>query len=262
VGVSVGFSVGAKAGFKLFGNGVEVESKTTYTASMNWTAMAFASYETSYAFSSGPEEDKVVFTSVPFDVYYYEVVSSPSPKDVGQIISINLPREPQTFSVTREFYNAHNGDAPDVGASVLPHTVGDPWSYPTRDRRDAILGTGLIKRGWLNPTMVTVGQGSGAQTLTIDAAAGLGTGIEAEISVETEAEVTAGPVVLGGSAGFSVGVGLEVKAYQGFFIEGSIGDIPAEHYTADRLYRSGLFAYTHRASDDDPFLVINYWVEK
>jgi hypothetical protein len=262
VGVSVGISVGAKAGLKILGNGVEVQSKTTYRASMNWTAMAFASIETSYAFSSGPEEDKVVFTSVPFDVYYYEVVSSPNPKDVGQVISINLPREPQTFSVTREFYNAHNGDAPDVDASVMGHAVGDPWSYPTRDERNAIIGAGLIKTGWLNPKMVTVGQGGGLQTLTIDATAGLGAGIESEFSVEKEAEVTAGPVVLGASAEFSVGVGLSVKAYQGFFIEGSVGDIPAEHYKAERLYRAGLFAYNHKASDDDQFLVINYWVEK
>jgi hypothetical protein len=260
VGLSVGFSIGAKAGFKLFGNGVEVETKRTFKASMDWTATATASYETTVSYTGGPDEDKVVFTSVPFDVYYYEVVSSPDPNAVGETITINLPRAPQTFSVSRTFYNANNGDALDVDASILPHTIGDPRSYPTAAEMKAATHYGILPIGFVNPDTVTVGQGSGVQTMTINASASLGLGVEMELSVETEAEVTAGPVVAGGSVEFRLGVGLSVTASEGLFIEGVIGDIPEASYTGDMLYKAGIYAYPHKA-DGQFFLVINYWVE-
>ena len=120
---------------RLGGVGIKVTSKTkrTFKASMDWTATASASIETTVSYSSGPGEDKVVFSSVPFDVYYYEVISSPDPKAVGETITINLPREPQTFSVSRTFFNDNNGEAMDIDERILPHTIGDPWSYdPSR----------------------------------------------------------------------------------------------------------------------------------
>jgi hypothetical protein len=275
LGVSVGFSIGAKGGFKLFGNGVELEAKQTFTFSMDWTFTATTSIATSYAFTGGADEDKVVFTSVPFDVYYYKVLSSPDPKAVGQIISINMPRKPQTFSVSRAYYNANNGDAQDVDASVLPHTIGDPWTYPSRADRDQHLrgGLKLLKSGWTNPTnpllggwvndtMVTVGQGGGSQTLTIEAERSLGLGVELGFSRTIEAQATIGPAIVGGSTEFRVGVGLAVTASEGFFVEGTIGDIPAEHFSGDRLYRAGIYAYPHVGSDGGEFMVVNYWVEQ
>jgi hypothetical protein len=275
LGVSVSASIGAKGGFKLFGNGVEVEAKQTFTASMNATATAAVSISTSYAFTGGGDEDKVVFTAVPIDVYYYKVLSSPDTSAVGQVISINLPRKPQTFSVSRSYYNAHNGEAPDVDTETLSHNIGDPWSYPTRSDRDQHLtnGLALLKQGWVNAsdptlggwvndTMVTVGQGSGEQTLTIEANRSIGAGVEAELSSTTEVEATVGPVVAGGSLEFSVGVGLNVTVGEGFFVEGTIGDIPAEHFSGDKLYKAGLYAYPHQSQGGQSFMVVNYWVEK
>jgi hypothetical protein len=275
LGVAVSASIGAKAGFKFFGNGVEVEAKQTFSASMNATATAAVSISTSYAFTGGGDEDKVVFTAVPFDVYYYKVLSSPDASAVGQVISINLPRKPQTFSVSRSYYNAHNGEAPDVDTETLSHSIGDPWSYPTRSDRDQHLtnGLALLKQGWVNAsnptlggwvndTMVTVGQGSGEQTLTIEASRSIGAGVEVELSSTTEVEATVGPVVAGGSLEFSVGVGLNVTVGEGFFVEGTIGDIPADHFSGDKLYKAGLYAYPHQAKGGQSFMVVNYWVEK
>jgi hypothetical protein len=274
LGVTVGFTIGAKAGFKLFGTGVEVQNKTTFKAAMNVTATASTSLQTSYSFTTGADEDKVVFTSVPFDVYYYRVLSSPDPAAVGQIISINLPRQPQTFSVSRDFFNANNGSFPDVGADVLGHTIGTPTSYPKAADRDKHLSNGLalLKSGWINPAnptlggwlnknTITVGEGSGSQTLTIDASRSLGAGVGVELSRENETEAEIGPAIVGGSVEFKVGVGLTVTANEGFFVQGTVGDIPARSYTADRLYQTGIYAYPQQRGDGQEFIVVNYWVE-
>ena len=64
----------------------------------------------------------------------------------------------------------------------------------------------------------------------------------------------------GVSAGFHYGTEFSVSASQGFFLEGTIGEIPAEHYNGDSQYRVGLFAYPHQLADGHQFMVINYWV--
>ncbi len=66
----------------------------------------------------------------------------------------------------------------------------------------------------------------------------------------------------GGSLEFSVGVGLNVTVGEGFFVEGTIGDIPADHFSGDKLYRAGLYAYPHQSQGGQSFMVVNYWVEK
>lgn len=260
IGLGVGFSVGGKGGFKLFGNGVEVEAKRTFKASMNWTATATASFETSVSYTGGADEDKVVFSSVPVDVYYYKVLSSPDPKAVGQTITINLPRKPQVLSVSRSFYNANNGDAMDVDSSILSHTIGKPHSYPTKTQMLAATKLGTSQIGFVNPNPVTVGQGSGVQTMTINASAGVGLGVEIELSSETEAQLTAGPLTVGASQELKLGVSFSVTASAGLFMEGTIGDIPAASYTSDKMYRAGLFAHSKQVSGQS-FMVINYWVE-
>ena len=76
-------------------------------------------------------EDAVVFQVVPFDVYYYTIMSSPNPAEVGQSITINVPRTIDTYKVPVALYNASVVGGPTIGPDVLTHTVGDPSTYPT-----------------------------------------------------------------------------------------------------------------------------------
>jgi hypothetical protein len=102
-GFSVGFSVGYENEDPF---GISKSSfKVTVENDMDWISSRSSEIEKYIAYTSGPDEDKVIFTAVPFDVYYYTVISSPDSAEVGNTLSINVPREMQTLAVSRTFYN-------------------------------------------------------------------------------------------------------------------------------------------------------------
>ena len=86
-------------------------------------------------------EDLVIFTAVPYDAYAYRIVASPNEEEVGELFTLNVPRKAEVHHLSREDYDARNGDASDIDAAVLPHTVGAPSSYPTRAERDALVAS-------------------------------------------------------------------------------------------------------------------------
>ena len=89
---------------------------------------------------TGPIEDTVVFTSVPYDIWSYEVISHPQPELVGRSIEVRLPREPIQLMTTRELYNSNSApDAFKIDQRVLAHTPGDPGSYPSVSEKNALL---------------------------------------------------------------------------------------------------------------------------
>ena len=68
IGFSTGFSVGYEADFGIFGG---AEFSVTVEQSLDFTSTRSKTIEKYHSYTSGPAEDKVVFSSVPFDVYYY-----------------------------------------------------------------------------------------------------------------------------------------------------------------------------------------------
>jgi hypothetical protein len=257
LGFTVGVSIGTEFEAPLLGcTAACVEVKATFEAAMDWTSSSSSSITKSYSYSSGPEEDKVVFTAVPFDVYYYTIISAPDEETVGTEITINVPRDPQTLSVSRDFFNANNGDTMDVDSSILKHTLGDVHSYPTKAEKTALLVGGGFENG-----VMTVGEGAGLQTIAIDVAKGQGSGVSTDLDVKVEAEVTAAGVKVGASAGFHYGFEYQVSTEQTMFFQGTIGDIPGDKFSADLMYKFGIFAYWHPANNGQKILVVNYWTE-
>ena len=253
IGFSVGYSFGAEfeAPFGL----ASASFKATVDQSFNWTASESKEIETSIAYRSGPGEDKVVFTAIPFDVYYYKVLSSPEPEQVGTTISINIPRKPQTLSVDRELYNSNNGNEADITEEAIGHVIGDVWSYPRKAAKDA-----LIKDGGLQSKLATVGAGSGSVILGISTTEGKGSGSSFDMSVGFEAEVGVGGITAGMSASFDYGYAVEVTNTESTFFEGEVGDIPSAKYSADLLYQFGLFTYS-KSFRGQRFAMVEYWVE-
>jgi len=45
-------------------------------------------------------------------------------------MTVNVPREMRTLSVSRDFYNENNGAGDDIDSAVLKHTIGDPKRAP------------------------------------------------------------------------------------------------------------------------------------
>jgi hypothetical protein len=252
-GISVGFSIGYEHEDP-FGI-VSSSFKLTVEESLDWISSRSSEIEKYISYSSGPDEDKVVFTAIPFDVYYYTIVSSPDPTEVGNPMTINIPRELQTLSVSRTFYNANNGDYPDVDASILNHTIGDVSSYPSVAERNTLIAS----EGLYSPDS-PVGVGTGSITVGVSMTEGQGTGTYSDFSVTVETEVGSGGFTVGASSGFHYGHEYTVTNTQSTFYEGTVGDIDEETYTSGMGYTFGLFTYPDSLGDQS-FTVVNYWVE-
>ncbi len=197
-----------------------------------------------------------MFTAIPFDVYYYTIMSSPVASEVNTKITINIPRAPQTIAADPEFFNARTpATGPKIDADVLRHTLGDPASYPSttdRDRIARIPGSALGSLGTVTE--------SGVQTSTLQLSSSQGTGTSMDLNVTFSWEVSgaSGPSV-GGSAGFHYGYSYRVSTQEDTFFEGAVGAIPAEHF-AEHIYSYGIMAYPMTLAGQR-FMMLDYWVE-
>ncbi|KJS29534.1 MAG: hypothetical protein VR64_20485 [Desulfatitalea sp. BRH_c12] len=280
IGTSAGFGVklGLEGNLPGLPIGGEISVKRSVKESMNYTASTTSEFRTSSSFTSGVEDDAVVFTIVPFDIYYYDVVGAADPSLVGTTVTVNLPREPYTLFSDRTFFNAHNGPGQDIGSEVLAHRVGNPFSYPTEAEREQHLamaveqgltlapdGSNAPNRGgWLNPALLTVGpnpSGSWCGELRIEQGYQSCVGSEFEHSEELEATATF--MGSGGSASMesSTQISLTKATSEGFFVEGQICAILPSQYDPGMLYRAGIYAYPQRVANRT-FLVVNYWVTR
>lgn len=105
------------------------------------------SYEVtrSVSFETGPMENSVVFASIPYDFYTYEVIASnyvttDDPGEVRELQRLGLPRNPIIRMAEVGYYNAHTTDtAVKIDAAIFQHAVGRLDSYPTPFERDEIL---------------------------------------------------------------------------------------------------------------------------
>ncbi|MEK7705481.1 MAG: hypothetical protein AAB426_11015, partial [Myxococcota bacterium] len=257
VGLSVGFSIGYESE-GLFGLW-SASFKVSVESSFDWTATQSRSIEESYTYSTSGE-DKVIFTAIPYDVYYYEIIVSPDSEMVGTAISVNLPRKPVTLPVERTYYNSHNGGAPDVDASALTHTLGDPLSYPTRDEAEVLVALGGGE-GVMSTNMLTVGQGTGATAIELSVTEGNGTGTAFDFSVTIESEVGAGGFTVGASSGFHYGESYSIMTTNGTVYGGEIGNIPAAAWSLDRSFSWGLFSYRATVGAEK-MVVVQYYTEQ
>jgi len=261
LGFSTGVSVGYEADFGIFGG---AEFSLTVEQSLDFTSSQSVTIEKYNSYTSGPGEDKVVFTSVPFDVYYYTIVSSPAPEDVGRTVTINIPREIQTRASSIPFYNTHNGQGLDIDENVFEHRPGDVWSYPSADDKNQILREAETSQPgyqslWNGPRPVS--EGTGYDTIGISKTEGSARGAAMDVDVKLEFSATSpGGAKVGSSVGFHYGYSYSLTTEETAFFEGTVGNIPASHYTPDNIYQYGLMVYPKHSGDQD-FVVMNYWVE-
>lgn len=257
VSLSAGVSVGADLDFDLVQGGFELEQSLTVAAS-RVSAHAYQ-LDRTILFQSGPDEDLVIFTTIPVDLYTYTVLAHPDdPALVGERIEIRLPRDPILLQADREYYNAHVlDDGMKVGASVFEHTIGDVSSYPSRSEKNQL----MTLHGGLQHGPVSVGQGSGSTQVTIQVGQSWSEGGALEVAYELALKVTAGGVMGGFKVGASTSSSLRVTSGTQTTYTGTVGAIGAADFAAHQ-YEFGLFTYVL----PDPvrghqFEVLNYWVE-
>ena len=256
---SVSFSVAGIVGGKLDAGpigDIELEAKVTH--SLKLTTGVGYSLEKTVLFTTGPNEDTVVFTTVPIDVYQYQVIQHPNPSLVGAFMDLVLPRAPIFLQVERSFYNAHVPEGSlVVDDSIFSHRIGDPRSYPTRDRKDAL----LAQYGGLELGPQTVGQGSGETELEMVVGEQWSVGGELETEWELEAKTTVTGVTLGLTLGGAVTNSIQFTSGHSTTYDGVVGSIDAAHYQAEQ-YAFGLFTYPVFDPNTGRYVeVLNYWVE-
>ncbi|MCP4449084.1 MAG: hypothetical protein GY811_27675 [Myxococcales bacterium] len=61
----------------------------------------------------------VVFHTTPYDRFTYGVVSHPDGEVLGKPVTVDVPQRPKVLAVTREYYNANNGEQIDVDTNIL-----------------------------------------------------------------------------------------------------------------------------------------------
>lgn len=138
-----GGGIGVTASIKIAG----ISAKVTLSEELGFHTSESYEVTRSVSYETGPMEDSVVFASVPYDFYTYEVIASTyintaDPGDVRELQRLGLPRTPVIRVATVDYYNAHTNDsAVKIDDQVFQHSVGRLDSYPTLQQRDEILST-------------------------------------------------------------------------------------------------------------------------
>lgn len=258
VSLSAGVSVGANFDFDVVQGGFEFEDTLRVEASR----VSAHSYQLdrTILFQSGWNEDLVVFTTIPVDIYTYTVLSDPDdPATVGKQVEIRLPRDPILLQADREYYDAHVfAEGMQVGANVFQHVIGDVSSYPSRMQKNQLLA---LHGGLQHGSAVSVGQGTGSTQVAIQVAQAWTEGSALALSYERSLKVTAGGVM----GGFSVGVGatssLRLTSGSQTTYSGTVGAIDDPDF-ATHAYAFGLFTYVlPDPTHGHAYEVLNYWVE-
>lgn len=236
----------------------QAELKGTLTAS--GTAAEGESYSTfqTVEYTTGPQEDTVIFTTIPLDRYIYRIVRHPDSVLENAEIIVDLPRRPIILQVERSYYNSRVlGNAPRIDQQVLAHEIGDINSYPTRGERNQIL---TMSPG-IQSSLISVGQGTGSVGVTLGIENAQSMLMAYEVGTKIELEVVAATVLTGFSIGGSFGASLRTTYGQETTYSGSVGSIAGSDFDTNS-YDFGLFSYYYLDPESlQRFQVINYWVE-
>jgi hypothetical protein len=255
--VTAGATVGAQNKFGLFGAEVGLEVLARVQARASRVTSRAYTLTKRIVYVTGPIEDTVVFTTIPYDQYTYTVRSHPDPEMIGARLVVSLPRSPIELQVSRDFYNEHVIDGPLIDEAIFSHRAGDARSYPSAADKDRLLAS--HDGFFIGPQ--AVGQGTGIQTLSINVFEASGGGSSWGVDFSLDLKATVGTTILGFSVGGGVGHSLQIMHGKESSYVGSVTNLPGDRF-AEHGYRFGLFTYVH----EDPgsarqFEVVNYWIE-
>jgi hypothetical protein len=262
LGFKVGWSYSSSGRFgPLFGTSFSVSLETSF----DWITSKSTTIEVAYSYISAASSDKVVFTAVPFDVYFYEIVSSPRPDEVGEKMVVSIPRDPKILFVDRQFFNDNNGGFADIDGTVLGHTVGDPRSYP---REAEIDKAGLVKDGGFYSNRMTVGQGNGFETVLIShtettsqgRAFDLNIDVSIQVGIDFDIGLVSGSAKTGPKGGFHYGFSYSISAGEKSSFGAKVGNIIDGADWAKHRFDFGLYVQP-TTFEGQKFPLIGYWVD-
>jgi hypothetical protein len=179
------------------------------------------------------------------------------------MLRINIPRDYSTYTVTREFFNAHNGDLADIGSATLPHTLGQVKTYPTAADKNSLLATYGDYFIAAQPAGQAGSVANNGTALEIEVESGQ----EKSFSIDQERRFSvgagAGGFVASIEAGFNVGYQYTTSTTDGTSFGGTVGYLPTAYFMNSQYsYSSGFFVYPYKDPNSlQTYWVVNYWVE-
>ncbi|MDJ0761744.1 MAG: hypothetical protein QNJ97_02050 [Myxococcota bacterium] len=264
LGFSSSLSIGFGLGQDLFGIGLGLSTNLYFRSYIDFFATRSLSLTLSFAYTTGAGMDKVVYTTIPYDVYYYEIVSSPEPENVGEIITVNLPRKNKAIGASIDFFNQNNGHFSDITREMIGHTAGDVLSYPTVDEKNEIMNE--AEQETLDYTYrlesdeaMSVGN-TGSITLGISLAASVGAGVSMGFSTTIGLGATIAGISLGTSVGFQYGHTYSITIRGETSFRGTISGLDSAYFP-EHAYDVGLFVHP-KIYNDQTVLVMNWWTEE
>ncbi|MCE7737565.1 MAG: hypothetical protein GPJ54_21930, partial [Candidatus Heimdallarchaeota archaeon] len=205
------------------------------------------------SYATGWTDDAVVFHETSYTSYKYQIISHPYNSSlVGTHMTIDVPDIPLMHAWTLPYFNSVHGE---LVSETLNHTIGQPWTYPSRAESAVIAPI-----RWQAGEQI-VGQGSGFTTTIIEVAEQTDSVMEMVVTTEDES----GGAVGGGGYEDSIGARdstiYEIIIGESAIFEGCVGFIANEELWEELNYIYNLIAYYQQSSDGRNYLVINYYVE-
>jgi hypothetical protein len=256
-GFSVGVSVGTQwsAPFGI----ASAEFELSVTSSFSWAQSESVEISESWGWNDPIAQDLVVFTAIPFDVYYYEVLKSPPGEEAqpGDMMTINVPRKPQPYHMSLPDYNARVTEEHRV---TVNHTLGVPGSYFTPEGRDQQKNAASSRGLFSTNTQMSAGSGGGSTTINIEKVKTTEDSFSFDLETKIESKFGVGGVTVGASAGFNYGYGTTSSVSEGTYIEGTVPAIPTADYTLARDFMWGLMAYP-KIEPYQKYIFVTYWTK-
>lgn len=260
---TVGRAVGGEVDFfGLLGAGSNIEISATVRASLGWEE----EIGQAVTYTGGPMTDSVIFSSVPYDQYFYRIVNDPvDSANNGKEISFLFPRTPKTLLVSKDFYNSNTpANAHKIGTETFSHTVGKPWSYSTALEADSWLDDENNNTNGLIATSVESLSQTGSIELEIYKAKTNTTGVGIEFNFTREVSATFG-VSFTDIFGVGVASNTTWSTTETTAVAGSVGAITNSDIFSTLVYSWGLGMYPvandSGTGDSIVYPVVNYWVE-
>jgi len=241
-------------------NIISVEASMTFSMEFERTRTVSRTITECREFIGDYQNNYIIFETVLYDNFYYEVLLHPNKSLVGSIMAISVPSTPTMYKWTVDYFNSHNGDNPDIGSETFQHTIGEAWTYLTPadalDLEQKYRSSGF----WKTSTVMSVGSGKGVNAIEIDLENEETTSEKLTFGVEFEAGVTIAGVGLSVSVGLGTSYMYSVSVGRATKYRGDIGDIDPNFYDVYK-YSVGMLVYNfYRESAKVAYQVINYWV--
>ncbi|MCL2155954.1 MAG: VCBS repeat-containing protein [Leptospirales bacterium] len=224
----------------------------------------------SWGYETKTGTDMVVFTAIPFDVYYYEILQAPNdaPKaqQKGELTLISIPRKPlgpvpmplEEFNKRNSAYKISTGNKGDV----LQHKLGVPGSYPTwadvSEIKKTVGSKGLFTS---KDNQQTVGMGGASSYISVEKMESDSHSFNDSWSCGYKSSVTAGGIKVEAEIRYEGGYSYTSTVSKSTFIEGSVPSLSPYAWDAN-YFAWGLMCYPYtNASTGQEFPVVTYCVE-